>query len=212
MPGGQCTAASCGKNNNRTSVVTTGPPASPGISARNGFNGLFRALPGDEFVVTVVGGLKVSPRPVGPTSLRQLDTSNGCQDHTALPSAEALFVSHVPDRSQASINRRTRPATTTAFKRCRIHRIPHPTSVTIAIRPSRQGGTARKDGSDLGLWAMPHARDTIARRANYAWHACAICPSDTIPVTHPAPHHAACVGHPSRAHLCQTARPRKILR
>src|SRR5713101_5875872 len=35
-----------------TSVVTTGPPGSPGIPARNGFNGLFRALPGDEFVLS----------------------------------------------------------------------------------------------------------------------------------------------------------------
>jgi hypothetical protein len=32
--------------------VTTGPPETPGIPARNGFNGLFRALPGDEFVLS----------------------------------------------------------------------------------------------------------------------------------------------------------------
>src|SRR6266404_6891786 len=38
-------------------------------------------------LVTVVGELTAYPRPVGPTRLRQLDTSNGCQDHTALPSA-----------------------------------------------------------------------------------------------------------------------------
>jgi hypothetical protein len=30
--------------------------------------------------------------PVGSTHLRQLDTSNGCQDHTVLPYASALFV------------------------------------------------------------------------------------------------------------------------
>jgi hypothetical protein len=30
-----------------TSVVTTGPPETPGISLRNGFNSLYRALPGD---------------------------------------------------------------------------------------------------------------------------------------------------------------------
>ena len=30
-----------------TSVVTTGPPETPGISLRNGFNGFLRALPGD---------------------------------------------------------------------------------------------------------------------------------------------------------------------
>ena len=33
-------------------VVTTVAPESPGIPARNGFNGLFRALPGDEFVLS----------------------------------------------------------------------------------------------------------------------------------------------------------------
>jgi len=33
--------------NKHTSVVTEGPPDSPGIPTRNGFNGLFRALPGD---------------------------------------------------------------------------------------------------------------------------------------------------------------------
>jgi hypothetical protein len=62
-------------------------------SLRNGFNGLFRALPGDEFVrVTVVSGLTICLSPVGPTHLRQLSISNGCQDHTALPSASAPFV------------------------------------------------------------------------------------------------------------------------
>jgi len=35
-----------------TSVVTTVAPGPPGIPARNGFNGLFRALPGDEFVLS----------------------------------------------------------------------------------------------------------------------------------------------------------------
>src|SRR5260370_41393179 len=34
-------------------------------------------------LVTVIGELTECPRPVGPTLLRRLDTSNGCQDHTA---------------------------------------------------------------------------------------------------------------------------------
>jgi len=38
-------------------------------------------------LVTVTDGLKDCPNPVGSTLLRQLDTSNGCQDHTALPYA-----------------------------------------------------------------------------------------------------------------------------
>src|SRR5713226_9255307 len=42
-----------------TSVVTTGSPEETRHSPRNGFNGLFRALPGERIlVVTVIGGLK----------------------------------------------------------------------------------------------------------------------------------------------------------
>src|SRR3984893_17882659 len=66
----------------------------PGIPARNGFNGFLRALPGARIpFATVVSGLRFCLRPVGPTCLRQLDTSNGCQDHTALPSAATSLVS-----------------------------------------------------------------------------------------------------------------------
>src|ERR1700737_3545543 len=42
--------------------------------------------------------IKVLSDPVGPTCLRKLDTSNGCQDHTALPSA-ASVVRQRADRS-----------------------------------------------------------------------------------------------------------------
>ena len=38
-------------------------------------------------LVTVADGLKDCLHPVGSTRLRQLDTSNGCQDHTLLPYA-----------------------------------------------------------------------------------------------------------------------------
>jgi hypothetical protein len=43
-------------------------------------------------LVTVIGGLKAQRSPVGLMHLRRLDTSNGCQDHTVLPSASAPFV------------------------------------------------------------------------------------------------------------------------
>src|SRR5258706_1959235 len=59
--------------------------------------------------------------PVGPTRLRQFSISNGCQDHTALPSALAPFVSAPSDRSRASS---TRPAIPARARRCRVHRIP----------------------------------------------------------------------------------------
>src|SRR3978361_1625360 len=38
-------------------------------------------------LVTVIGELTASPRPVGPACLRQLDTSNGCRNHTTSPYA-----------------------------------------------------------------------------------------------------------------------------
>src|SRR6202022_1587393 len=43
-------------------------------------------------LVTVADGLKDCLNPVGSTHLRQLDTSNGCQDHTALPYAASPVV------------------------------------------------------------------------------------------------------------------------
>src|SRR3982075_2080841 len=90
--------------------------------------------------------IKACPRPVGPTCLRQLDTSNGCQDHTALPSAAIVVRLRAVDRSRVF----RQPA-------LRSHRAPdaaastasHPASVTIAIRPSvGQDGEAYR--FDLG--------------------------------------------------------------
>jgi hypothetical protein len=56
---------------------------------------------------------------------RGLASASGGQDHTPLPSASALFV-RTNDRAH----------------RQSVHRIPLPTSVTIAKRPSGGGGTA----------------------------------------------------------------------
>ncbi len=60
-----------------TRVVTTVAPGSPGIPARNGFNGLFRALPGDRALLPPSLADIASLRPVGPTHLRELDASVG---------------------------------------------------------------------------------------------------------------------------------------
>jgi hypothetical protein len=43
-------------------------------------------------LVTIASELTAYPRPVGPTCLRRLDTSNGCQNHTASPYAATSFV------------------------------------------------------------------------------------------------------------------------
>ena len=100
-------------------VVTTGTPGHPAFPAQ-WFYGLYRALPGDEFVlVTVIGGLKVCRTRSGSKNLRQLDTSNGCQDHTVLPSAHAPFVC-----APLIAHGQARPANTIA--RPTLPRPPHP--------------------------------------------------------------------------------------
>jgi hypothetical protein len=96
MPDAQCTRSlACKCETKHTSVVTTGSPESPGIPARNGFNGFLRALPG----VRILGchrhqRIKVLSDPVGPTCLRKFSTSNGCQDHTTSPSANSACRPH----------------------------------------------------------------------------------------------------------------------
>ena len=57
----------------------------------------------------------------GRPHLRQLDTSNGCQDHTALPSASAPFVCALLIAHRPKPTLRSRPRA----RRCRVHRIPH---------------------------------------------------------------------------------------
>src|ERR1700731_3249760 len=47
MPDARCTRSLVCKEWWHTSVATTSTPGSPGIPARNGFNSLLRALPGD---------------------------------------------------------------------------------------------------------------------------------------------------------------------
>jgi len=59
------------------------------------------------------------PHPVGPTGLRRLDTSNGCQDHTVLPSASAPVVlrARSPLTAKAALRHQSRPT---------LPRPPHP--------------------------------------------------------------------------------------
>jgi hypothetical protein len=68
-------------------------PGHPGPPCANGFNGLFRAPRRRIRLATVIGELNGAVRSGWIRKhLRRLDTSNGCQDHTALPSATAPFV------------------------------------------------------------------------------------------------------------------------
>src|SRR5450432_1633451 len=112
--------------------VTTSTPESPGIPARNGFNGVCRALPGDRALLpTVVSGLRFCPRPVGPTNLRELDASVGASG----PHDFAVRVSAVRLLAQVSLTGlSTRPAIPSRANAA-ASTASHPASVTIAIRP-----------------------------------------------------------------------------
>jgi hypothetical protein len=118
MPDAQCTRSLVRKGRKHTSSHHR----LTGIirhSLRNGFNGLFRALPGDRaFFVTIASEKLASQKTCTPAS--------GRQDHTALPSATSAFDQR-------------------AFARLTPLRPPHPTptSVTIMIRPSGGVGWRR---------------------------------------------------------------------
>jgi hypothetical protein len=135
MPGAHCTrglVCTCSGKKHTSNNEYTG---TPDIPARNGFNSLCRALPGDRALLPPSPrGYLACPHPVGPTCLPQdLTPASGRQDHTILPSAATSLVSVLFDRSRIQ---RTRPAIPSPARRCHVHRIPCPTSVTIAIRPS----------------------------------------------------------------------------
>src|SRR4030081_4077211 len=75
-----------------TSVVTTGPPEHPACPHAMVLTAYFVLSPATNSSCHRHQRNKVCLSPVGPTRLRQLDTSNGCQDHTASPSATTSFV------------------------------------------------------------------------------------------------------------------------
>ena len=78
------------------------------------------------------------------------------QNHTTSPSAQTPLVAQ-----------QLRPAM------C-VHRIPLPTSVTIASRPSSRERDKRNEATDLGVRSIAADRDRLARRANYAGEACTL--------------------------------------
>jgi hypothetical protein len=110
---------------------TAGAPEHPAFPAQ-WFYGLCRDLPGAEFLwPPSLTDWRLIESPVGPDNLHQLDTSNGCQDHTVLPSAASSRHTPRPARmlpeevsteafKRRSSSRRpiahgnTRPATTRA--------------------------------------------------------------------------------------------------
>jgi hypothetical protein len=115
-------AASCALVVVERTRVTTSTPESPGVPARNGFNGFLRALPGDRALLPPLPcGLKVLSNPVEPNEPPQdLTPASRRQDHTTSPSASSAVVLHAANRSRRAI----RPALASHAQHCCVHRTP----------------------------------------------------------------------------------------
>jgi hypothetical protein len=156
-------------NGSKHTVVTTGSPVSAGIPCTMVLRLTPRSPRRRIRLVTVVCELTEYPRPVGPTLLRRLDTSNGCQDHTASPSATTSFVCAPP------IAHGPKPALPPRFA--------HDAAASTASRPNVRDdgqrpslGTGwRVSRTDLGQrrnriffgMGLDSRIKTIARRANH---------------------------------------------
>ena len=115
-----------------TRVSSPQVTGTPGIPARNGFNGLCRALPGDEFVLSPSSTDMVLPNPVGLaktsadlTPATGARTTRFCRTQQS-PFVCALLIAHRPKPALPSDLRAGAAASTAS----------HPASVTIMIRPS----------------------------------------------------------------------------
>ena len=162
-------AASCALVES-TRVFTTGPPGSPGIPARNGFNGFLRALPGDRACLppSLADYGFVRPGRADKTSAN-LTPASGRQDHTTSPSAAPVCAkgfaglkcqsAEALAKAEASLVRvpliahRPKPALQPrCAQNAAASTASRPASVTIAIRPSvgRDARTPRDVSTKLG--------------------------------------------------------------
>jgi hypothetical protein len=126
-------AASCALCIGRTHTSNNEYTGTPGIPARNGFTAYF--------VLSPVTGLFChrrlrtyvvsAPGRADPISAT-LTPASGRQDHTTSPYVATSLVRVLSIAHRFII----RPAIPLCARRCRVHRIPCPTSVTIAKRPS----------------------------------------------------------------------------
>jgi hypothetical protein len=94
-------------------------------------------------LVTVAAGLMASRIRSDRLRHRQLDTSNGCRNHTLLPYALAPFVLRAVVRSRVNP-----PCEQPARRRCRVHRIPAHVR-DDGQRPSSRAGMGRASIADL---------------------------------------------------------------
>src|SRR6476659_1921412 len=89
MPGAQCTRSLACDEKWHTSVVTTVTPEIARHSPRNGFTAYIVLSPATSSCCHRHPRIKGFVCPVGPTSLREFSTSNGCQNDTVLPYAKS---------------------------------------------------------------------------------------------------------------------------
>ena len=109
----------------------------PGITRRSRtqwFYGLLRALPGDRALLPPSSnGLRSCPRPVGPTNLRELDTSIGVSEPHDFTVRSNIVRQHAADCSQAVRRPALPPRVTPDAAASTASR---PAFLTIANRPS----------------------------------------------------------------------------
>jgi hypothetical protein len=89
-------------------------------------------------LASIAAGLKACRTRLGSTHLRQLDTSHGCQDHTALPYASAPYVLRA-----VSAHGRRAALRTTSRANAAASTASRPTFVTMANAPLV--GTGRRE-------------------------------------------------------------------
>src|ERR1700688_1263742 len=149
-------AVSCARCTKECAHEHTGSAEAIRPSLRNGFNGLFRTLPGDRaFLSPSPRENRRGPRPVGPTlPSRDLTPASRRQDHTTSPSAAVLrqglrraWYRSAEVRAKAplasfvsALHHRSRPKPPLRhFPRPTLPRPPHPapTFVTMANAPLR---------------------------------------------------------------------------
>ena len=136
-------AVSCARCTKKSAHEHTGSAEAVRHSLRNGFTAYAVLSPATNSSCHRRRRIKADRARLGRLRLRQLDTSNGCQDHTVLPYATASFVLRAVDRSRVNP-----PCEHLARRRCRVHRIPSHVR-DDRQRPSWRDGTARAGRTDL---------------------------------------------------------------
>ena len=144
MPGARCTRGLVCKIVRRNAHEHTGSAEAVRHSLRNGFTAYAVLSPATNSFCHRRQRIKTCPSPVGPTHLRWLDISNGCQDHTVLPYA----TSAVRPARREPLTSSTSPCDHLARRRCRVHRIPSRVR-DDGQRPSCRGRMGRVGRTDL---------------------------------------------------------------